>query len=291
MSCHFVFQFLPLKFEGMIRLLGFIVFGFSSIFCVASDRLDSLKYELFNHAYEDVRKVELLNELGFENWIINPVQSIIYGQQAKALSEVIDDTLGLAFSNRVIGVAHWARGSYDKGLGYLLDGLSLYKSLKDTLGEANCLMNIGLIYSDRLDNDLALEYYFEALKLFEMLNAKDRAATTYTKVATVFIRKRDFSAAYDFLGRATLIHRRNGFEYGILKTQTKEYDSAKIYLNRSLKVSLEIEDLDGIARNYINLADLAILLNRLDEAENLLQDALLNAKKVQSNKWLKEVYD
>ena len=79
--------------------------------------------------------------------------------------------------------------------------------------------------------------------------------------------------------------------YGILKTQTKEYDSAKIYLNRSLKVSLEIEDLDGIARNYINLADLAILLNRLDEAENLLQDALLNAKKVQSNKWLKEVYD
>ncbi len=266
----------------------------------ANQRIDSLKYELFNHTSEDVAKVRLLNSLGYEYWIINPVQSIIYGQQAKVLAEILEDSSGLAFSNRVIGVAHWARGSYDRGLEYLLDGLSLYRNQKDTLGEANCLMNIGLIYSDRFDNDLALEYYFEALKLFESIGASNRSATTYVKLATIFIRQGKISAAYDFLQRAEYIHGSDDFlygmseilnRYGLLKIQTEEYDSASLYLNHSLEVSRNIQDIDGVTRNYINLADVALLTNRTNEAETFLNEALVAARKVQSHKWLKEVYD
>ncbi|WP_436516859.1 tetratricopeptide repeat protein [Ekhidna sp. To15] len=270
-----------------------------SVWALANSRIDSLKYELFNHTSEDVVKVELLNNLGYEYWIINPVQSIIYGQQAKVLAEILKDSSGLAFSNRVIGVAHWARGSYDRGLEYLLDGLSLYRNLSDTLGEANCLMNIGLIYADRSDNDLALEYYFEALKFFESVGAANRSATTYVKLATIFIRQRDFSAAYDFLRRAEYIHGSDEFlygiseilnRYGLLKTETQEYDSAILYLNHSMEVSQKIQDIDGIIRNYISLADVALQTNRIDDAETFLDEALVAARKVQSHKWLKEIY-
>ena len=267
---------------------------------LANPRVDSLKYELFNHTAEDAKKVKLLNDLGYEYWIINPVQSIIYGQQAKVLAEILKDSSGLAFSNRVIGVAHWARGSYDRGLEYLLDGLSLYRNLNDTLGEANCLMNIGLIYSDRYDNDLAVEYYFEALRLFESIGASTRSGTTYVKLATIFIRQKDFSAAYDFLQRAERIHARDNFlygmseilnRYGLLKTETQEYDSATLYLNHALEMSQKIQDNDGITRNYISLADVTFLINKTDEAEQYLNKALVTARQVQSHKWLKEVYD
>lgn len=281
----------------IILLLVLIVFSHA---ISANSRVDSLKYELFSHTAEDEIKVQLLNDLGYEYWIINPVQSIIYGQQAKVLAEILEDSAGLAFSNRVIGVAHWARGSYDRGLEYLLDGLALYRNLSDTLGVANCLMNIGLIYADRTDDDLALEYYFEALKLFEKVNANNRSATTYVKLATVFIRQGNFSAAYDFLRRAEYIHETDEFlygmseilnRYGLLKIETGEYDSATFYLNRSLEVSKEIQDNDGITRNYIHLADVQLESNNINKAERLLKEGLLGARKVQSHKWLKEVYD
>lgn len=282
-----------------MRLFVLLFLTVLSISTQANPRIDSLKYELFNHTSEDVVKVQILNSLGYEYWIINPVQSIIYGQQAKVLAEILKDSSGLAFSNRVIGVAHWARGSYDRGLEYLLDGLSLYRNQKDTLGEANCLMNIGLIYADRSDNDLALEYYFEALKLFESIQAANRSATTYVKLATIFIRQDKFSAAYDFLQRAEYIHGSDEFlygmseilnRYGLLKTKTEEYDSATLYLNHSLEVSKKIQDIDGITRNYISLADVALRTNDIDGAEVFLNEALAAARKVQSHKWLKEIY-
>ena len=166
----------------------FVIFSFSFLISSAlSQRIDSLKYELLNHRVEDEVKVEILNNLGFEYWIIDPVQSIIYGQQAKVLAEILHDSSGLAFANRVIGVAHWARGSYDHGLRFLLDGLAIYEQERDSLGWGNCLMNIGLIYADRKDNEVATKYYFEALKMFEAINADHRKATTYIKLATVFI--------------------------------------------------------------------------------------------------------
>lgn len=270
-------------------------------FCTnANPKIDSLKYELFSHDADDEVKVHLLNSLGYEYWIIDPVQSIIYGQQAKALAEIISDSTGLAFAHRVIGVAHWARGSYDRGLEYLLSGLTINRNLSDTLGEANCLMNIGLIYSDRADDDLALKYYFEALRLFEKVETDDRSATTYVKLATIFIRQKNFSAAYDFLRRAENIHRKGEFNYGIaevlnryglLKTRTEEYDSAKLYLMQSLELSEGIQDNDGITRNYINLADVYLAENQVNNAEVSLKKALVAARKVQSHKWLKEVYD
>ncbi|MEO9485068.1 MAG: tetratricopeptide repeat protein [Ekhidna sp.] len=266
----------------------------------ANPKIDSLKNELYNHIGEDKRKVELLNNLGYEYWIINPVQSIIYGQQAKALAEILQDAPGLAFSNRVIGVAHWARGSYDKGLEYLLDGLSQYRELNNSLGEGNCLMNIGLIYADRSDNDLALEYYQQALELFEKSNAQNRSATTYVKIAAVLIKQGKLAQASDFLRKAELIHGAEDFfygmsevlnRYGLLKIETKEYDSANIYLKHALELSIRIEDKDGITKNYIDLARVALLGDDTKLAEELLIKGLTTAREIHSHKWLKEIYN
>ena len=277
---------------------GFILL----FFCLSShaiQKVDSLKYELSIHQGDDELKVDILNNLGFEYWIVNPVQSIIYGQQAIALAEILNDSSGVANANRVVGVAHWAKGSYDHGLEYLLDGLSIFKSLNDTLGIANCLMNIGLIYSDRADYDLASQYFFESLKLFESVGATERSATTYVKLATVFINEGKLNAALDFLNRAVNIHGPGKFFYGMseilnrfgmLKMEMKQYDSANLYLGHSLEVSMKIDDLDGVTKNYADLAKVALLTNKYEEAERLLQEGLVYARKVGSHKWLKEIY-
>lgn len=284
----------------VLRFVFVVLISVVSNYIVANPKIDSLQTVLANSVQENRLKVAALNQLGYEYWIVNPIQSIIYGQQAKALAGVIDDQEGLAFSNRVIGVAHWARGSYDDGLKYLFEGLEVYRSLEDSLGQGNCLMNIGLIYSDRYDHERALSFYFDGLKIFEKIGAKGRAATTYTKIASVFIEQGNNDASRDFLSRALQIHELNQFQYGlmevfnrlgVLNTRQKKYDSASYYLNKSLLISDEINDVEGKTKSLINCAELNMDLSKWEKAEDYLQEAQSSAKKIGSLKWLTEIYN
>lgn len=281
---------------GKIIGISLLIFWFGSI---QAQKIDSLESVLRSHKSEDSTKVELLNQLGFEYWIVNPIQSIIYGQQAKALASVIDDEKGLAFSNRVIGVANWTKGSYDDALLYLFDGLDIYRNLQDSLGEANCLMNIGLVYSDRSDHEKALEFYFDALKLFESTKAEGRSATTYTKIATIFIDQNNLEAAEDFLNRSIRIHERENFQYGMMEVYNRmgllhfskqTFDSAIYYLNQSLVISKAINDIEGKTKTLLDRAKIQLELNQLIAAESSLQEALLYAREISSHKWLNEIY-
>lgn len=280
----------------LLPLVLLLTIGFVSL----SQEIDSLEQVLKEETLDPNSRVKVLNQLGYEYWIVNPVQSVIYGQQARALANVIEDTVGLAFSNRVIGVANWAKGSYDDGLKYLFESLELYQSLNDSVGEANCRMNIGLIYADRVDYDRALTFYFDALKLFEDTKAVGRTGTTYTKIASIFIDQKKYDAASDFLKRAVKIHQTYAFSYGeseaynrlgILKTAVGEYDSAYFYLNRSLEMSDQIGDLDGQIKTLVDLAKASLKQNDLRSTEKYLLDALPEARRIGAHKWLKEIYE
>lgn len=263
-------------------------------------KIDSLKQELSNYKYEDLTKVSILNELGYEYWIIDPVQSIIYGEQARALAEILHDTKGLAFANRVIGVANWAKGSYDHGLEYLLDGLRLYRTINDSLGIGNSLMNIGLIYADRSDFELASRYYWNALEIFRSIEADERIATTYTKLATILIHQGELDTAQKFLDIAVETHGKIRFYYGmaevlnrfgLLYMAQQIYDSAEICLEHSVELSKKIEDNNGIAKSYIELAEVSLVQNDLGKAEDHLFNGLNYARRVHSHKWLKDIYE
>lgn len=277
-----------------------VLFFVGLLLSLDAQEIDSLELELDKYESEDVGRVQILNQLGFEYWIVNPIQSIIYGQQARALAMVLEDERGLAYANRVIGVANWAKGSYDDGLSYLLEGLGQYRSMEDTLGEANCMMNIGLIYADRFDYDRALEFYFDALRLFELTNSQGRTGTTYTKIASIFIDQDNLVAAQDFLKRSLVIHQSDGFEYGemevfnrlgVLKTKEREYDSASYYLEKSLMLSKRINDVEGKTKTLLDLAQVQMEQKNLRKAEDYLTEVLPLAREIGSHKWLKEIYE
>lgn len=283
-----------------LRFLFVILFSITCCYTIANSKIDSLQVELSKQLMEDSTKVDVLNQLGYEYWIVNPIQSIIYGQQAKALAKAINYKNGIAFSNRVVGVAHWARGSYDDGLKYLSESLTEYKLLNDSLGQGNCLMNIGLIYTDRFDFDRALSFYFDALKMFEAVNAEGRAATTYTKIATTFIDQGNAEASEDFLKRALNIHEANNFPYGIaevynrlgvLKFKEGFYDSSNYYLTKSFSISEEINDVEGKTKTLVDLAKNSIESKNYQEAEVHLKIALQMANRIGSYKLLKDIYE
>lgn len=265
----------------------------------AQNDVDSLRYILENYQSVDTIRVDLLNQVGYEYWIVDPLKSDQYGSQALALAQRLDYKSGEAFAQRVIGVAHWTRGNYELGLIALLKSLNLYKELGDRLGEANCNLNIGLIYSDQTNYDRALDYFMEAIEAFEPLNRSDRIATTYNKVGELLTYQKKYSQAYEYLIKAINIHQGNGFDYGIGESNNRlgqlfirqgDFDKGLIYLFSSLEISERINDQEGIVRDYENIGNAYLHTSNYSLAREYLSKGEQKAKEFGSKRWLRDIY-
>ena len=265
----------------------------------AQQDIDSIKFILDNYKSVDTVRVNLLNRLGFEYWIIDPVKSDEYGTQALVLSQQLNFARGEAYAHRVIGVADWTRGNYETGLISLLKALNLYKELDDDLGEANCNLNIGLIYSDQRNYNRALDYFMNAISGFEPLNRGDRIATAYNKVGEVYTIQRKYERSYDYLIKALNIHQANGFDYGISESNNRlgrlfvaqrDYQRGLSFLFQSLEISEKINDREGIVRDYQNIGSAYLQTLDFDKARQYLLQGEQKAKEFGSKRWLRDIY-
>jgi tetratricopeptide (TPR) repeat protein len=265
----------------------------------AVQKIDSLTIALKEHPINDSSRADLLNQIGFEYWTVDPKMSETFGQEAKTLAEKLNYLSGIAMANRVIGVSYWSRGDFFKSLTYLFESREVYKQIHDQLGEANSTMNIGLIYEDQKDYGRALENFQYAIQLFEKENRLDRIGITYNKIGTVYLEKGDFTKSRQYLSKAYEIHQKNNFSFGIMETSNRlgllyreegNYESAKEYLSRSLNLAKINKDQEHIIKNLENLASIAILENHFDQAKKYLDQTLPMAKTHHYLKWLGDIY-
>ena len=112
--------------KNYIVLLTFLTLNVVKGLC-QSDKVSRLKDILAETTKNDTSKVDLLNDLGQAFWVFQPDSSEYYGKKSLELSQRLNYTGGKAFANRVIGVAHWARGNYEGGLKHLLSSLKFYQ--------------------------------------------------------------------------------------------------------------------------------------------------------------------
>ncbi len=264
-----------------------------------TDKIDSLRSALEEHPINSTTKVDLLNELGYYHWIVDPLQSIIYGKRALTISSGLDYLNGKAFGNRVIGVAYWAKGDMDDASSYLYKSVTQYRELSDKLGEANSLMNLGLVYADLGNNVRALDLYEDAYDIFAALGEDSRIATTYTKIGTVYLNKGSLDSAMLFLEQAHRIHEKNGYEYGVGEVLNRlgihafkqgDLHAASNYFHEAIEIGIEINDLHGQAKNYADLSRVYIAQGKLEDAENLLQLGVGIAQDIGVSKWLRLMF-
>ena len=164
--------------------------------------LDSLQQRLQQHSAADTVRVDILNKLGYEFWIVDPHQSVQYGKEALVLADSLNYPAGLAMARRVMGVANWALGNYEDGLSLLMESLVQYQSLEDSLGIANVLLNMGLIYSDQQSHEEALTYYEEAYHTFQNLGNPERQMHTAIHIGELYQAEQNYTQARQYFNQA-----------------------------------------------------------------------------------------
>ncbi len=287
-----------------MKIGGYFIFGLllllhGKVLGQAQQKIDSLQYILDNSRNTgDTVHADILNQIGFEYWTIDPAKSERYGKEALAISEPIKYYEGKAMAHRVIGVSYWSRGDYLNALTNLFESQVFYKASQDLLGEANSTMNIGMVYADQKDFGRALEHYQYANQLFEKLGRIDRVGTSFDKIGTVYLEKGDLEKAFDYLHRALEIHQESNFQFGIMEACNRlgllyrergEYDIAMEYLKRSRKISRTNQDNEHITKNNENIASVFIQLGQMDSAKYYLDEAYPIAIAGQYHKWLQDI--
>ncbi|GAA4276760.1 tetratricopeptide repeat protein [Aquimarina mytili] len=274
------------------KLIVSIILGFS--FCTnisfatqKSEKIDSLRNKVQNYASEDTIKVNLLNNIGYEYWIVDANKSILFGSQALQLSEKLSYPKGIARANRVVGVAYWAQGNLTQALLFLNNSYKAYHRIQDKKGIANTTLNIGMVYADLKEYKKAQQYYEQAINGFTALGLKSRIATTFTKIGTMLVEQHKNEEALKYLTDALKMHSDNNFTYGIAEAHNKlgilylnknEIEQAYYHIKRSKELGSKVSDIDGLTNNLIIHGKILRLSGKFERAVKEISKGLKLAK-------------
>ncbi|MGD1959220.1 MAG: tetratricopeptide repeat protein [Fulvivirga sp.] len=283
-----------------MRCALLVVFLFISVQnSLGARSIDSLKNVLEAHPKLDKQRVDLLNELAFQHWIVDPVMSEKYSRQALELAITLSYSEGMAYANRSIGVSNWARGNYEEGLNYLMRAMLGYESIQDTLNIANVMMNTGLIYSEQGDYVEALKYYKEALNTFDLLDKPKRHINTANHIGELLEKQEQFDYAYYYYSNALRLSDSLDFGYGkataymnlgSLYKKKKSLDSALYFCDQAFRLQQENDDWHGKATSLYVMGTVYALKGDLVRAEEKLLLGLTKAVRVSSKKIRRDIY-
>ncbi|WP_081894375.1 tetratricopeptide repeat protein [Muricauda sp. MAR_2010_75] len=256
--------------------------------------LDSLEYLLAQDALSQIERVDILNDLGYEYWIVDTKKSVTYGTQALQMAKDLGYIPGMAKARRIIGVSYWAQGNPKSALENLVESKTMFEEIGDDVGLANCFLNIGMVYADIDEFPKAKDLYEKAMEKFTAHDLKDRIATTYTKMADVFLAQDNLLDAKNFLDNALAIHSANNFTYGMAEAHNRlgqlfmeegELEQAEYHIRQSMVLGKEVGDEDGKISNLVLYGHLLRLRNEFEASEAQLKLALTGADKKNLKKY------
>ena len=192
--------------------------------CVAasaqnSKMVDSLLKRLDTEKTDSIR-MNVYRQLGDYYMDNNAGKAIDYLEKSLEIAKRLDLPLQIANNYYSIGFCNLVKSDFNKSLENYLRSIRIYEKLKDSFRLSNGLMAIGALYSETKNFKKTNEYYDKALQLIEA--QKDTA-----QLASILAQKGNL---YD--------------------QQLQEYDTALIYLKKSLSLARAIK-VDYLATNAL----------------------------------------
>ena len=282
------------SYGGLLRRSLFVVLLFycSIISHAQQAAIDSLIARLEQNLH-DTDRVKTLNDLAWELRYTNPDSAFILTSEALSIAEVYDWRLGIAQSNKQLGIFIWMKGDFPKALEYHFKALKIDKELGIKNDIAVILSHIGNVYLYQGNFPKALEYYSKALKMFEELptqgsgqaDRKTGIAANLCKIGMIYSEQSDYPKTLEFYFKALKMYEeiltqwpghvdgKTGLaatlgNIGNVYRHLGDYPKALEYYFKALKMSEELDRKTGIA---VNISNIGIVYNMQGDAPKALE--------------------
>lgn len=240
----------------------------------------------------DSSEIARLNALGYKNRLVDPAQTVVYGERALELAKKINDINGMGEAYRVIGIGKYYQNKNDDAIGNYLTSLTYFKQGHSLEGEAKVYNNIGNLYRD-IDFDKALEYFNHSLVLAEKLNLKDLTAGLYLNTGTIYQKKKNYSQALATFEKSYRIFDElkiyDGLtlclqNIGVTYHRLRDLDKSKDYLTRAIAKAKEHDFNFIVASANLTLSSVYIAQQDFPEAEKAIKEGVSYAEIVNDSK-------
>jgi two-component sensor histidine kinase len=226
----------------------------------------------------------------------NKESAIHFWEQSLKIREGLNDQKGIASLLNNIGYVYNDNGSAAKALDFYIRSLKIREAIQDKKGITNSLHNIASIYLSNGDHAKAMEHYRKNLSIQKEINDKKGMAYSYLNIGNLLFKKGDKGSelpdtvkALDCFQKSLELFEEVPYKQGIAKalnnigilyqlagipgcSGSKEECAKKSQLaavenfQKSLKISVEISNKEGIASALNYIADSYYRQNKLKEA-------------------------
>lgn len=217
-----------------------------------------------------------------------------YFEALNSFNSYEDDELKSKVLNN-IGSVYESLAEYDNALIYLEQALVLRKKMGNRVYLAATYLNMGNVYTDTGKYDKALEYYnlYVAIALTEN-NRRLSTSTGYSNIAAIYRLQEKYNKAIEYGFKAVAIDSLANNSYNLAITYNEiaaanvglhQYDDAKLYLDKAMKIAKEIESKELELEFLSKYADLYSETNDYKKALtyhkdfSILKDSIFNENK------------
>lgn len=236
---------------------------------------------------EDSNKLAVLNTITKALADVEPVKGVKYGKQAVALAEKLKLKPGMAAAYNGIGVNYKNLSDHPKALDFLFRSLEINEQMGNEVNAARNMGNIGTIYRETRSFNKALEYSEKALSLNRKLRRDIGVINNLSDMGTIYAELKKYDTAHllykEALQVCSTINDIEGMAivYGnVANTYSMQQEPAKAieYFLKALKINRELNRSIGVATNLLNLAALHYQL-AVNAGANSARDKKINLDK------------
>jgi tetratricopeptide (TPR) repeat protein len=201
--------------------------------------------------------------------------SISYAIQAKELANIKGFQKEYAESTLIIANCFTQLNDFTKSSNLCFESLEVYEKIGDKKGICDALNGIGIIYFEQEQYEKALEYFIKSLEIAEELNDDRGISRGLNNTSNVYgLDKRNIYKSINVLEEAIDINIRTGqklwlgINYSNLASyyaEAENYDSAFLYIFKSIETYKELNNLLDLANAYHQLSGYYLVNEHTEE--------------------------
>lgn len=226
-------------------------------------------------------------------------KGISYYDLGLPLSLQVKDSVEIAYVYNNLGDAFYKIGNIPLAFEYAKKSMAIFERLHNARGIAYNYINMGELNRINEKYDTALDYFRKAIALRQTFNDSTGIASANLEIArTLFLKGQTDSAMYFFrrsLEKHEQIKNKNYMAYsmqgmGDVFLRKAQYDSAYVYFKGALKLCRERQNPTGGIDSQLGMAKVLANTGKEKEGEQILDEALINARKSKLTPNILKVY-
>lgn len=218
---------------------------------------------------------------------------------ARAIFQKIGFTRGVAACTNGLGIVAGRTSQYDEATRHFLNALNLYEQIGQTEGVMQTYIKLGVVSDYLGDLDKALEYYLKAEALNAASMSLNARLTLLNNIGVVYGKRNEIPTALRYFHKglresdaekSTAIRISLLSSLGIAHEKSGNTDSAYYFQQQALSLAKAHSLPEEEARALLNMASLLTTTDAV-KSQELLQDALAIAQRIQQLTLMTEVYE